>query len=117
MVRRGFIYWVDPGQAKGSEILGPRPYLVLSINQIAYRFRVAIAIPGTTGLHAIKIDSRVTVRVSAQETGMKADSVFLCHQIRVLDLSKFDVNPAGTVSPVTLEKIENAVKFCLGLGL
>ncbi len=117
MVRRGVIYWVDPGQAKGSEILGPRPYLVLSINQIAYRFHVAIAIPGTTGLHAIKIDSRVTVRVSALETGMKSDSVFLCHQIRVLDISKFKLKPAGTVSSETLEKIENAVKFCLGLGL
>jgi mRNA interferase MazF len=118
MVSRSYIYFLDPGPTVGSEERSaagrPRPYLVISSNRIARKFGIAIAIPGTTRASAANIDPGVVVKVSAQETGLREDSVFLCHQILRLDLSKFPITPAGRVSSDTLDKIQRAVEYCLG---
>jgi mRNA interferase MazF len=116
MISRGFIYWVDPGASTGREERKRRPYLVLSINSIASKFGIAIAIPGTTSLSKTHIYPRAVVRVSKEESGMNTDSHFLCFQIRALDVNKFRSEPAGAVSPDSLRKIEEAVKHCLGFG-
>ncbi len=41
--------------------------------------------------------------------------VFLCFQLRSLDPSRFTGSPAGRVFGAMLEKVETAVRHCLGL--
>ncbi len=55
------------------------------------------------------------VRVSAAESGLPVETVFLCFQLRSLDPARFAGEPAGKVSGATLVKVETAVRHCLGL--
>jgi mRNA interferase MazF len=43
------------------------------------------------------------------------ETVFLCFQLRSLEPSRFGDPPAGKVSGAVLEKVETAVRHCLGL--
>lgn len=69
---------------------------------------------GTKGENVTR-DYPTNVRVSAAETGLPAETVFLCFQLRSLDPSRFIGPSAGKVSGAVLERIEIAVRRCLGL--
>jgi mRNA interferase MazF len=61
------------------------------------------------------------VRVSARETGLRADTVFLCFQVRSLDPARF-VDPrargpvaVGRLSAGRMRDVEDALRLVLGL--
>jgi len=114
MIKRGEIYFVDLNPVKGREQAGRRPVLVLSVNSINNLPLVVTIVVGTKGEN-VKKDFPVNVRVSAKESGLPMETGFLCFQIRSIDPNRFSENPAGKISEETLEKIENAVRHCLGL--
>jgi len=53
------------------------------------------------------------VRVSPEESGLPMETVFLCFQLRSLDASRFAGPPAGKAAGAILDKVENAVRYCL----
>ena len=53
--------------------------------------------------------------LSAAESGLPMETVFLCFQLRSLDASRFLTAPAGRVTGTVLEQVEDAVRYCLGL--
>ncbi len=114
MIERGEIYFVDLNPVKGREQAGRRPVLVLSINSINKLPLVVTVVVGTKGENLPK-DFSTNVRVSAKESGLPIETVFLCFQIRSIDPDRFPPQSAGKISEETLEKIENAVRHCLGL--
>jgi mRNA interferase MazF len=114
MIQRGEIYFVDLNPTKGREQSGRRPVLVLSIDSINKLPLVVTVVVGTKGEN-IPRDYPINVRVSAKESGLPMETVFLCFQIRSIDPNRFPKNPSGKISEETLEKIENAVRHCLGL--
>ncbi len=114
MIERGEIYFVDLNPTKGREQAGRRPVLVLSINSINKLPLVITVVVGTKGEN-IPRDYPTNVRISSEESGLPMETVFLCFQIRSIDPNRFAENPAGKISDETLEKIENAVRHCLGL--
>jgi mRNA interferase MazF len=69
---------------------------------------------GTKGENVMR-DYPTNVRVSSAESGLPMETVFLCFQLRSLDPSRFVDPPAGKVSSAVLEKVEHAVRQCLGL--
>ncbi len=99
---------------KGREQSGRRPVLVLSIEAINKTPLVVTVIVGTKGENVAK-DFRTNVRLSAEESGLAMETVFLCFQIRSLDSNRFPAKASGKLSDETLEKVENAVRYCLGL--
>ncbi len=113
-IRRGEIYFVNLNPVEGREQAGTRPVLVLSIDTINQLPLVVTVVVGTKGENITR-DYSTNVRVSAAESGLPMDTVFLCFQIRSLDPKRFSDKPAGKVSGETLEKIERAVRYCLGL--
>jgi mRNA interferase MazF len=113
-VRRGEIYLVDLNPVQGREQAGRRPVLVLSIDAINRLPLVVTVIVGTKGENLTR-DYPTNLRVSSAESGLPMETVFLCFQIRSLDLSRLIGPPAGRVSGAVLEKIESAVRHCLGL--
>ncbi len=113
-VQRGEIYFVNLNPVQGREQAGQRPVLVLSVNAINRLPLVVIAVVGTKGENVTR-DYPTNVRVSIEESGLAMETVFLCFQLRSLDPSRFTGAPAGKVSGVVLEKIEKAVRHCLGL--
>ncbi|MBU4225119.1 MAG: type II toxin-antitoxin system PemK/MazF family toxin [Chloroflexi bacterium] len=113
-IQRGEIYFVNLNPVKGREQAGERPVMVLSIDVINNLPLVVTVVVGTKGTN-ISRDYPTNVRIPAAESGLPMETVFLCFQIRSLDPARFPEKPAGQVSGELLEKIENAVRYCLGL--
>jgi mRNA interferase MazF len=88
--------------------------LVISADAINCLPLVVTVVVGTKGENLTR-DHPTNVRVSAKDSGLPMDTVFLCFQLRSFDPSRFVGPPAGEVSGVALEKIETAVCHCLGL--
>src|SRR2546429_6672121 len=113
-VQRGEIYFVNLNPVQGWKQAGRRPVLVLSADAINKLPLVVTVIVGTKGENVIR-DYPTNVRVSAAETGLPMETVFLCFQLRSLDPGRFAGPPAGEVSRAVLERIETAIRHCLGL--
>jgi len=114
MIRRGDIYFVDLDPVKGREQSGRRPVLVLSVDAINNLPLVVTVVVGTKGEN-VRREFSTNVRVSPAESGLPIETVFLCFQIRSIDPRRFPVGPAGKVTENILEKVEGAVRRCLGL--
>lgn len=113
-IHRGEIYFVNLSPVRGREQAGQRPVLVLSIDEINQLPLVVTVVVGTKGEN-ISRDYPTNVRVSPAESGLSIETVFLCFQVRSLDPSRFPSNPAGRVTDAVLNRIESAVRYCLGL--
>src|SRR5438874_110596 len=99
MINRGNIYFVDLTPTKGREQTGRRPVLVVSSDAINRQPLVVTVVVGTDAANLPR-DYPVNVRVTAAETGLLHDTVFLCFQIRSLDPQRFQLSgkealPAG----------------------
>ena len=112
--QRGEIYFVNLNPVQGREQAGRRPVLVLSVDAINRLPLVVTVVVGTKGENVAR-DYPTNVRVAMGESGLPMETVFLCFQLRSLDLDRFVGPPAGQVSGVVLEKVENAVRHSLGL--
>ena len=113
-IERGDIYLVDLNPVRGREQAGRRPVLVLSVNAINRLPLVVTVVIGTKGENVVR-DYPTNVRLSTAESGLPMETVFLCFQLRSLDPNRFLGPPAGKVSGAVLEKVENALRHCLGL--
>lgn len=114
LIRRGEIYFVDLNPAEGREQAGRRPVLVLSIDDINRLPLVVTVVVGTKGENVPR-DYRTNVRVTPEESGLTAETVFLCFQVRSLDAGRFPEKAAGYLATQALDKVERAVRYCLGL--
>lgn len=114
MIKRGEICFVDLNPVKGREQSGRRPVLVLSIDTINKLPLVVTVVVGTKGEN-ISRDFPTNVRITPKESGLPMETVFLCFQIRSIDSNRFPEQSAGIISGRILEKIEDAVRHCLGL--
>lgn len=113
-IQRGEIYFVDLNPVQGREQSGNRPVCVLSIDDINTLPLVVTVVIGTKGAN-ISRDYKTNVRVPPSESGLPMETVFLCFQIRSLDAKRFLPQPAGKLSPAMLVKLEETVRYCLGL--
>jgi mRNA interferase MazF len=113
-IQRGEIYFVSLDPVQGREQAGRRPVLVLSADAINRLPLVVTVVVGTKGENITR-DYPTNVRVPTAESGLPMETVFLCFQLRSLDPSRFVGQPAGKVSRGVLERIETAVRHCLGL--
>ena len=110
--RRGEIWWADLNPTRGSEQAGLRPVLVFQSNSINKFTRTVLAIPLTTNLRREELPS--CVRISKGEGGLRSDSVAICHQLRVLDVSRLD-RREGEVSDQVLKAVERCMLLTMGI--
>jgi mRNA interferase MazF len=113
-IRRGDVYFLNLNPVQGREQAGQRPVLVLSIDAINRLPLVITVVIGTKGENVPR-DYPTNVRVSPTDSGLTMETVFLGFQLRSLDAHRFPNAPAGSIVGLTLERIENAVRYCLGL--
>ena len=120
MVSRGDISFVNLGPTKGREQAGYRPVLVVSVNAINRQPLVVTVVIGTDAEN-VPHDYPTNVRVTARETGLPKDTVFLCFQVRSLDPSRFFDSKtkrpllAGTLPQQRMEEVHAALRLVLGL--
>ena len=113
-IQRGEIFFVNLNPVQGREQAGQRPVLVLSVNSINHLPLVVTVVVGTKGENIAR-DYPTNVRVSTAESGLPKETVFLCFQLHSLDQNRFIGTPAGKISGAILEKVEDAIRHCLGL--
>jgi mRNA interferase MazF len=120
MISRGQIYFVSLSPTHGREQAGRRPVLVISSDAINRQPLVVTVVTGTDAKHVPR-DYPTNVRVTAKESGLPRDTVFLCFQIRSLDPARFfdpktqHPNLAGTMPPARMAEAEEALKLALSL--
>src|SRR3990170_2808017 len=120
MISRGDIYFLNLDPTKGREQAGYRPVLVVSVDAINQQPLVVTVVVGTDAKNVPR-DYPTNVRVTARETGLPRDTVFLCFQIRSLDPSRFFdpkthlPNLAGTMPPGRMVDVETALRLVLTL--
>ncbi len=113
-IERGEIYFVNLNPVEGREQAGQRPVLVLSIDVINRLPLVVTVVVGTKGANVTR-DYPTNIRLKPEETGLDMETVFLGFQIRSLDLKRFPEKSSGRVSETTIKKVEDVVRYCLGL--
>jgi mRNA interferase MazF len=113
-IERGQIYFVDLDPIKGREQAGMRPVLVVSNNEINKRPLVVTVVVGTKSENVTR-QYPTNVLVTAQESGLQVDTVFLCSQIRSLDHARFPHHASGKISTATLQRVENVLRYVLSL--
>jgi mRNA interferase MazF len=120
MISRGQIYLVDLAPTRGREQAGRRPVLVVSSDAINRQPLVVTVVVGTDARNVPR-DYPTNVRVSAKETGLPRDTVFLCFQIRSLDPGRFVDRqtglpaPAGVMPAPRMAEVEAALRLVLRL--
>lgn len=120
MISRGQIYFVNLSPTHGREQAGRRPVLVVSADAINRQPLVLTVVVGTDAKNVPR-DYPTNVRVTAEETGLPRDTIFLCFQIRSLDSARFfdpkthRPEPAGTLPPARMSEVERALRLVLNL--
>jgi len=117
VISRGEIYFVKLGPTLGHEINTKplRPVLVLSINFLNSKPLVITVVPGTKAANKPTYFKNEVVVPTTPTNGLACDTIFKCHKLRALDHSRFSSSAVGTIAPVHLRMIEEAVRFSLGL--
>src|SRR5712664_1625764 len=104
-MRRGEVWLATLDPVRGSEQAGTRPVLVLQADPLNDFLRTVVVVPFTTNLRWSRFP--FCVLVQAGDGGLVADSVALCHQIRVSDKC------LGQVAEATVATITRAIHATL----
>ncbi len=120
MIERGDIFFVDLDPVIGREQKGRRPVLVVSNNAINRQPLVVVVVAGTDAAN-IPRDYPTNLRVTASESGLPKDTVFLCFQLRALDPARFSgpggalAAPAGRLPVSRMKDLDRAIKLVCDL--
>ena len=112
MVRRGEIWYANLNPVQGSEQAGTRPVLIFQNDRINKATTTTLVIPLTTNLKRAALPS--CVQIAKGEGGLTAESVLLCHQMRVLAETRLDYK-LGSVSAQIMAEAEICVLYTLGI--
>jgi mRNA interferase MazF len=114
VVRRGQIYFASLDPVRGREQAGGRPVLVVSSDAINRLPLVVTVVVGTDAAN-ISRDYPVNVRVTAAESGLPLDTVFLCFQVRSLDPSRLAMPAVGALPTPRMAEVDAALRRALEL--
>jgi len=120
MISRGQIYFADLSPAHGREQGGRRPVLVVSADGINRQPLVVTVVAGTDARNVTR-DYPTNLRVTARESGLPKDTVFLCFQLRALDPARFldprtgALAPAGDLPVTRMADLDEALRLVLAL--
>jgi mRNA interferase MazF len=117
MIKRGEIYFVSLDPSKGREQAGKRPVLVVSSDIINAQPLVITVVAGADSKNVSR-NYPTNIRVTASETGLPRDTVFLCFQVRSLDHARFEEPRAKRIGALPAERmaeVEDALRGVLVL--
>lgn len=111
--RRGDIYLVEFDPARGHEVRKTRPALIIQ-NNIGNRYSpVTIVAAITSKLSPIPYPVDVTI-APTKANGLSVESAVQLGQIRSVDRERL-MKRLGTLEPVLLGQVDEAIKISLGL--
>jgi len=110
-MKRGEIYRADLDPVIGSEQGGIRPVLVIQ-NDTGNLHSPTVIVAAITTRHK-KPGLPIHVPITAQESGLRYDSVVLTEQVRTLEKSRL-TRYLGALSPEAMKRIDHALSLSLG---
>lgn len=110
-MKRGEIYRADLDPVIGSEQGGIRPVLIIQ-NDTGNLHSPTVIVAAITTRHK-KPGLPIHVPITAQESGLKHDSVVLTEQVRTLEKSRLS-KYLGSLSPEAMKRIDRALGLSLG---
>ena len=117
-IYRGQIYYafLDPVFGRETGGFKMRPVVVISGNDLHDKtWSVTTVIPGTSNTRHAGVPNLVLVRRD-KANGLEVDTVFQCHQLQALDKGRLTRGPVGRLSQPDLKKLEEAIRYSLGMG-
>ena len=113
MIKRGELYYADLSPVVGSEQRGIRPVLVVQ-NDVGNKYSpTVIAAAVTSQINKARLPTHI--ELSATQFGLSKDSVVLLEQIRTIDKKRLK-EKIGSLSSVTMERVNNALAISLGFS-
>jgi mRNA interferase MazF len=108
---RGEVWLGDLGPTRGHEQSGQRPLLIFSVDAFnAGPARLVIVLPLTSTIRNVPAH----ILVNPPEGGLRRPSVVLCDAIRSVTKDCL-ISRWGMVSSATMVRVEQVVRFLLGL--
>lgn len=114
-VLRGEIFFAYLDPVFGREMGGfkERPVVVLSVPDIHDKpWGLSTVVPGTT---TIRTAPNLVLVQPSGTNGLRAPTVFQCHQLRAIDNARFLNRAVGRLDSKDIERIEDAIKYSLGM--
>ncbi|MEM7757427.1 MAG: type II toxin-antitoxin system PemK/MazF family toxin [Cyanobacteria bacterium P01_A01_bin.40] len=108
---RGEVWLANLNPIQGSEQGGTRPVIIFQNNIISKFSTTIITIPLTTNLRRAKLPSSLLI-ISGQGS-LEKDSVALCHQLRVIDITRLK-KKLGQLDSSVISDLETKVLLTLG---
>jgi mRNA interferase MazF len=121
VIKRGQIYFATLDPVQGREQAGRRPVLIVSDDAINSLPLVVTVVVGTNAANITR-SYPTNVLITAKESGLSKDTVFLCFQVRSLDPKRLvdpktkKIIPSGVVPSDKLQIIDLALKAVLSLA-
>lgn len=114
-MKRGEVFWADLRPRSGAEPHGRRPVIVMSNDgfNLIPSWRSIIVVPVSTS-RAQARRGPTAVPLPAAATGLRYESVAVCHQVTTLDRGKLSAR-AGVLPAAVLASVEAGLKAALDL--
>ena len=110
-MKRGEIYRADLDPVVGSEQGGVRPVVIIQNDTGNLHSPTVIVAAITT--RRKKPGLPIHVPISAEESGLRQDSVVLTEQVRTLEKSRL-TRYLGTLTPEAMKRLDHALGLSLG---
>jgi mRNA interferase MazF len=99
--QQGEVYWTDPDPTRGREQAKPRPFAIVSVDQLNRAgLDLSLAVP----LTRTDFGSSLHLEVPASEGGLKERSFAMPEQIRAISHQRLGKR-LGSLRPKTLEEL------------
>ena len=108
-VRQGDVVWADPDPTRGSEQAKPRPFVIISVDQLnRSRLGISLALPFTR----TDFSNALHLEVVPPEGGLPERSFAMPEQLRTLSHERVS-RRLGTLRPVTLSELLRRCRLLL----
>jgi mRNA interferase MazF len=99
--QQGEVWWTDPDPTRGSEQAKPRPFAIVSVDQLN---RAGLGLSLAVPLTRTDFGSPLHLEVPVSEGGLRERSFAMPEQLRAISHERLD-RRMGTLRPKTLDEL------------
>lgn len=107
--QQGEVYWTDPDPTRGTEQAKPRPFAIVSVDQLN---RASLGLSLAVPLTRTDFASSLHLEVPASEAGLRERSFAMPEQLRAVSHERLSKR-LGTLRPKTVEELLKRCRLLL----
>jgi mRNA interferase MazF len=106
---QGEVWWADPDPTRGREQAKPRPFAIVSVDQLN---RSGLALSWAVPLTRTEFGSPLHLEIGAGEAGLRERSFAMPEQLRAISHERL-ARRLGTLRPKTLDELLRRCRLLL----